>query len=269
MLMTKETKEKLLLSTEENLERLTSELDVLYGQFLKIEKLQQFLEEKDSENTFGRYKGLINFRMIVAIIYLDLCSATLVYLRGKFQYEAINACRQIIAVINEGYKKIFNLVFEKDGNTVLKYRNNSFWIKEIGLIINNDLPNLKFRYDEITRELDGYLVVNFEDLKTKRDLSIHFDKEPSKVYKMLIVLDLEVTFRNLIPFIRIINNLFEFTNELSREYLILTENQKNKQEDRFGVMINQLESFKNNANQDNIEEIQQGITNLKNLFFRD
>lgn len=89
-------------------------------------------------------RDLLEYRLFIGILILDLLSATRIYLNGKFQYEGIFSARQIIVIVSEGYKKIYNFKKEKDdGNKKTTDRNKSFWIKEIGEIIKNDLPTYK------------------------------------------------------------------------------------------------------------------------------
>lgn len=267
MLMTDETKTRLLFNVEARLTELTSEIDKLNTLYNKLESYQEFLTERNIENNFGNLKGLLNFRIIVGIINLDLCSAVLIYLRGKFQYEAINSARQIIVVINEGYKKLYNFVIEKEtGDKIWTYRNNSFWIKEIGQIITNDLREYKSQYDLLTTKFDNYLSVNFETLKIQRDLSIHYDKEPIKVYKMLTSLDIEETFKKLIPFLDIMNELFLFTSTLSNGLLQKTELIKQEHHRKIDDIAELLDKHKTERNEEQIKEFKEQILGLKNLF---
>ena len=267
MLMTSETKSNLVTNVETRLVELSSEIDKLGTLFNQLETYQKFLEEQKISNPFEGLRNLLNFRIIIGIINLDLCSATLIYLRGKFQYESISASRQMIVVINEGYKKIYNFIMKSEkGDENSKYRNNSFWIKEIGQIINSHLPECKQHYDDITKKLDNYLNVNFEILKAQRDLSVHYDKEPMKVYKMLVELDIEDSFKKLIPFLDILNEIFAFTQLLADGFRKKTDQANLEQDKRIDDIADLLDKHKSTNNENLITEFKEQLLSLKKLY---
>lgn len=265
--MTPETKDNLLSNVETRLNELTFEVDNLASLYNKLEAYKKFLVERNISNPFDNLRNLLNFRIIVGIINLDLCAATLTYLRGKFQYESANASRQMIVVINEGYKKIYNFIITNEkGNEISKYRNNSFWIKEIGQIVNSQLPEYRQHYDELTKKLDEYLSVNFETLKSQRDLSIHYDKEPMKVYKMITELDIEDSFKKLIPFLDILNELFTFTQHLADGFKKMTEQTNLEQDKKIDGIADLLDKHKSADNEKIITEFKEQILSLKKLY---
>lgn len=267
MLMTEETKIKLRENVEQRLNELTSEVDSLNETFKKLEKTEKFCSEKELNINLGGLKNLLEYRLFIGILTLDLCTATLIYLRANFQYEGLYSARQIIIIISEGYKKIYNFVSEnKEGDLVTKNRNNSFWIKEIGQVIKFDLPNYQPQYELITEKLDKYLEVNSKALKTTRDLSIHYDKEPIKVYNMLSELDIEETFKKMVPFLSILNEMFVFTAELNQGYLSKSEDEKILNDKRIDDMANSLNKFKDKNNPDIIAEFQEKILAFKTMF---
>jgi len=269
MLMTEETKIKLRESVEQRLDELTSEIERLNETFKKLERTVKFCSENELNLSLDGIKNLLEYRLFIGILTLDLCTATLIYLKANFQYEGLYSARQIVIIISEGYKKIYNFVSEnKEGDLVTKHRNNSFWIKEIGHIIKFDLPNYQTRYKLITEQLDKYLDVNFETLKITRDLSIHYDKEPIKVYNMLSGLNIEETFIKMIPFLNILNEMFSFTDELNQGYLIKSENEKIQNKKKIDDIANSLEKFKDKNNPDIIKEFQEKILTFKTMFYK-
>lgn len=267
MLMTEETKIKLREGVEQRLDELTSEVERLNETFKKLERTVKFSSENELNISLDGIKNLLEYRLFIGILTLDLCTATLIYLRANFQYERLYSARQIVIIISEGYKKIYNFVSEnKEGDLVTKYRNNSFWIKEIGHVIKFDLPNYQTQYKLITEQLDKYLEVNFETLKTTRDLSIHYDKEPIKVYNMLSELNIEETFKKMIPFLNILNEMFAFTAELNQGYLNKSENVKKQNNKRIDDIAYSLEKFKDKNDPDIITEFQEKILAFKKMF---
>ncbi|GAA0877728.1 hypothetical protein GCM10009119_06960 [Algoriphagus jejuensis] len=268
MLITSDTKSNLLNNVETRLNERSSELDNLVNLFSRLEAFEKFLNEQKISSPFEGLKNLLNFRIIVGIIYLDLCAATLTYLRGKYQYEAINASRQMIVVINEGYKKLYHFDTNKKGEKNLKNRNESFWVKEVGQIINTHLPEYRQQYKTLTQKFNNYLSVNFELLEMQRNLSVHYDKEPMKVYKMMTELDIEESFKKLIPFLDILNSLFVFTQEVAGGFQKKTEQSNLKQDQRIDSIVGLIDKHKSVENEKLINEFKEQILSLKKLYRR-
>lgn len=213
ILLSKKTEQILFNKTELQIISLTKHV-VQTSDFLKkIEKIRlKFPEENQNLKIL---ENILEFRLLLGIIILDLTSSTRIYLNSKYQYEGLFSIRQIIVIINEGYKKIYNFKqSNSNGFEIIRYRNDSFWVKEIGNIIENKYSELKKDYYEITNELDIYFEQNFDNIKEQRDLSIHYDRKPLKVYQMLSKLEVESTFKKMIPFLNILNKMFDFTDKL-------------------------------------------------------
>tara|TARA_R110000868_G_scaffold184855_3_gene426533 strand:- start:2743 stop:3549 length:807 start_codon:yes stop_codon:yes gene_type:complete len=264
MLMTEETKLKLKENIETRIEELTKELDLLGQNHKNLQISEKFSKENMLNVDFTGVRNLMNYRIFTGILTLDLSCSILSYLNAKFQYEGLFSARQIIVIISEGYKKIYNFTYlNEKGDLVKKNRNSSFWIKEVGFLINL-LPEFKSKYDSITKNLDGYLLVNFELLKKQRDLFIHYDKEPMKVIDTLSALDIEETFKKMVPFLQILNEMSSFTSNLSQAYLEkITKNRLD-----FNTKLNQLEAIllhsKMKRNHQSFLELNEKIFKLKN-----
>jgi hypothetical protein len=227
------------------------------------------LTEKNIDINFININHLLKYRLFIGIIILDLAAAIRIYLNAKLQYEALFSVRQIIVIINEGYKKIYNFILKHDkGIDIEKYRKNSFWVKNIGEIIYLDLPDLQQEYDSITIELERYLIMNFDGIKDQRNLSIHYDENPVRVYDMLLKLDIEETFKKLIPFLGILNRMFDLTHLLVLRYNEKLDTERRNQETQFEIMISKLEEFKNQENENNISLLQDSMRNTMREFFK-
>lgn len=269
MQLTEETKNELFKNTEKRLTDLTFEVDQIAKVFIKMEATQGELVKHGLKGDFEGLRSLLNFRLITGIINLDLCCAVLIYLKARLKYEAVYSCRQIIVIISEGYKKLYNFIVDNgEGDKKLTYRNNSFWIKDIGYIITNELPEYKSEYDSITQKLNQYLNVNFALMKTQRDFSIHYDKEPIRVYEMLNTLDVEETFNKLVPFLDILNAMYSFSTDLSNGFLRKTELAKHKNIAQIDNVINLLESGRTKQNSELIDEFKHEILSIKNSLWK-
>jgi len=152
---------------------------------------------------------MLEYRLLIGIIFLDLASGTRAHLNSKFTYEKLFSVRQIIVIINEVYKQIYSFVLINDkGDSITKHRNNSFWYKDIGSVVKDSLPKLTTEYEFLTEKLKSYFDKNFSEIKEQRSLSVHYDKEASKVYDMIFELNVDIIFRKMSPFLEIRTGMF-------------------------------------------------------------
>lgn len=217
--MTKETEAKLLESIELGIEYVSKSVDKARDLIKNAKLLTTLMTENKlsiEDNIFNKFEKILEYRMLIGFIYLDLSSALRAHLKSKFTYEKLFSLRQIIIIINEGYKQIYNFVNQNEkGNLVTKHRNKSFWINDIKPIINESLPELQNEYDLLTKKLEDYLEQNFSTIKYQRDLFIHYDKDICKVYDMIGELDVERIMKKLTPFLEIINEMYHFTEKMT------------------------------------------------------
>lgn len=260
ILMKEETKVKLLELTDSKIVEFSKSVDEVRG-YLKVTEI---LVQSNVEIEIEGIRKLLEYRMFICLLILDLSSAMRVYLKGTYKYECIFAARNIVVIVNEGYKKIYNFINVK-GNGVCSdtNRRNSFWVKNIGRIIENDLPNLREQYNSLTDELDFYLKINSNLFKDERNLSIHYHDEPVVVYDMFLNLDIDEIFLKMIPFIQILNKMFDFTHQLTFNY-----NEKSDADSIIHTIIEdvilKLETLRNSENSISISELQACIRNSKN-----
>jgi hypothetical protein len=186
------------------------------------------LVDENQNSDIYNSKRLCEYSLLVGLISLDITTEFRIYLNAKEKYEVLYSCKQLIVTINEGYKKIFNYVtVDENGNIKTKDRNKSFWIKDIGILVATKMNSLSKEYEEITNELEVYIENNFQNIKNQRDLAVHYDNNPSKVYDMLIVLDIETIARQTLPFMDILRNMIIFNTKLFEEYRVLIAKKKN------------------------------------------
>lgn len=264
ILMTEETRKHLTENVDLNIDANTKLVDTLNGQIKLIEKVNKFFSKEDISIDWTNLTHLIEYELFLGILILDLSTATKIYLNARFKYEGLFAARQVLIIINEGYKKIYNFVWENEnGEIIVKHRNNSFWKKEVSQIIT-DFPLEKEEYDNLTQQLEKYSEINFEEIKRQRDLSIHYDKNSHKVYRMLQEIDIDETFQKLIPFLDILNRMIKFTNKLMIGYNENIKNKNKEQNNNLYGFIEKLESLKNEQNKALIENAQEMIRNAIN-----
>lgn len=256
----KETVIRLIENTELSIEYVSKSIDETRNLIGMMDSAEQFMKEKnlDTENeTFVGLRKMLEYRMLIGIILLDLASVTRAHFNSKYTYEKLFSIRQIIVIINEGYKQIYNFVYLNDqGNTITKQRNKSFWFKDIGDIVKNILPELSSEYNILTEKLETYFIDNFSSIKEKRDLSVHYDKVASKVYDMTFNLDVDENFRILSPFLGILTEMFHFVEKMAFIIQSKGEQKSNEQYNRIESMFREVEyKLANVKTKKNIEEI--------------
>jgi uncharacterized protein YeeX (DUF496 family) len=237
--MTKETELMLLESTELGIEYTSKSIDNLRQLIEKTKLMTSYMtaiELHVEDKIFDNAEKLLEYRLLIGLVYLDLACTIRAYLKSKYAYEELFSTKQILVIINEGYKQIYGFVkVNEKGDSITKYRNKSYWYEDIQVIINESLPELRDEYDSLTKKLDDYFITNFDSIKEKRDLSVHYDRKASKVYDMINSLEVEGTFKKLLPFLQILIEMFHFTGKMA-------SNSNTKEKDKTDEMNRQLES---------------------------
>ena len=77
---------------------------------------------------------------------------------------------------------------------------------------------MQYEYDALTNRLEKYFESNFTLLKMRRNLSVHYDTDSIKVYDMFTNLNIEDTYKKLIPFLDIINTMSILTARITTLY---------------------------------------------------
>ncbi len=269
--MSKETEARLIKNAELSIVYVAKAIDEVRFLLKKMKTVQRFIGEHglDSENeVFLEMEKMLEYRMLIGIIFLDLASVTRAHLHSKFTYEKLFSLKQIIVIINEGYKQIYNFVRVNDnGDLITRDRNKSFWYKDIGNVIDKSLPELTTEYNNLTQKLENYFNNNLSSIKEQRDLSVHYDKEASRVYDMTVGLNVEDTFLKLSPFLGILTEMFHFTEKMALTSGIKEKkktNEVNKQlESMFDNLIEKVENARNEKNEDELNKLIEIINKSK------
>ncbi|SIT13589.1 hypothetical protein SAMN05421786_106151 [Chryseobacterium ureilyticum] len=207
--------------THEQLQSTIDDIELINGLIRKYEAIDMKLKEDGiSLNYLSTLVNVLRYRLFIGFLFGDICSTLNIYNNAKTLYEEKFAVRTFFIIISEGFKKIYNFIkINEKGDVISKYRNKSFWIKEIKPLIYNDLPYLKDNYNQITKKLDSFLQFDFQVIKINRDLAVHYDDNPLLVYDMMIKLDLEKEIDLILKFMDIINGMFTFTEVIVSKFL--------------------------------------------------
>lgn len=270
--LTDESKNKFVKITSDLIQNLTLELR-------EISKTDRFIEILDNQISqpillnfrsiifedsniaklldLTNIKNLLKYRMIIGILNLDFSVAVRLYLNSSYQYESIVASRQLYIIANEGYKRIYGFN---------NHRKASMWIAGVGKIIDDDFPDLKLEYDLMTKKLNAY-ESTLNQFKYIRDFSIHYDKEPMKVYDMMMELDINKAFREINPFLSTIVEMYHFVTKLFERYIVENRLQNINMIDNFDMIEKQIKDcivkFNDQLVLKSLSKSQEAITDLK------
>lgn len=217
--ISKDDKDKLLKKLGINFEQVTKDVDDTRKLLITSSDYETIITNLDIEHDFSNYKRLLEYRLLVGLLYLDLLTSVRIYLKADFRYEELYSTRQVNVIITEGFKQIYH--FNGVG------RKKTFWANDIKKIIDKDLIGLKSEYDTLTIKIEDYSskFLNDKSIKEKRDLSVHYDEKPSKVFDMMIKLDISVVYPYMLQFVDILKDMFEFTNKIVFSYNEKTKNE--------------------------------------------
>ena len=219
-LLTERTKLNLIDYAAQQIEKKSRALDKTKQQLVLIKNLSSIgLTSEELEDV----SRILEFKMLIGFVSLDLTTCVRSYLKAEFQYEGQYFLRQFSVVINEGYKKIYNFNKENsNGTKITKNRAKSIWVNHISRLVGKRKnSNLEEKYLDLTRKLDHYLDKNFAGIKKQRDISIHYDEDLLKVYDTISYLSSDEMIRNnFVPFYELLDSIFVFTHELLMSYEI-------------------------------------------------
>lgn len=145
---------------------------------------------------------ILETRLTINYIELDFCAAYCQYLSAKTNYEQRFACKGINAILSEGYKKLYGFTAKED----------SFWKKQIKFAVEQQ-PELHEEYLRITNDLESLQTKEVFN-KEMRDISVHYDFDPRKVYQMLANISAEEVVRRYIEFALILKEIRNFLLKL-------------------------------------------------------
>jgi len=242
-----ETKKVLEEETLSNIQTFTNLVDGLRNSIRMLDNADELLEKPANHNKHEQaseiyhLKRLSEYSLLLGLIWLDITTAYRIYINAKENYEVIYSIKQLIVTINESYKKIYHYIIDKNENQKLSKRNESFWVRDIGELLNKELPYLLSEYKKITEDLELYIDENLERMKVQRDLAVHYDNSPSKVYDMLASINIESVTIKTIPFMNILLRMFLFSKNILIEYSAVISKRK---DDTFSFHYEKIEKLK-------------------------
>jgi len=166
------------------------------------------------------FEDILDLGMLIALVFTDLCVCINHYFNAKYKYEAMYSLRQINVIMIEGYKKIYGF------NDKI---NNSLWISKIKPLVEKEYDQLNKEFNSILSDIQE-IGSNGTLNNVFRNISIHYDIEPIKVYETFVnikIEDVSSNFKNVIPYISLFGKMHHFMKQLISELTIkITECQK-------------------------------------------
>ena len=166
----------------------------------------KFVEGKQETSFIVALKGVLKTQLMLYYINLDLCAAYRQYLSTdtSTNYENRQAMTKINVTMSEGYKKIYGFNESQ--------QNKSFWVSQIKIAVDY----LGYCTDEYNRVEELLKVMKNDNVidKEMRNLAIHYDDDPLKVYKMLSNLSAEEITSRCNKFFGVLAELIKFVSVL-------------------------------------------------------
>lgn len=246
MKITEETRRALEEGTLSNFDVYTKLVDEVRRSINMLDRAEEYMTNNGHSIPAPNHhlRRISEYTMLLGLVWLDITAGFRVYLNAKENYEAIYSTKQLLITINEGFKQIYNYVStDSNGNLKTKPRNNSFWVKDIGVLVNDKLMHLSQEYQGITAELDLYDDDELQSMRVPRNLFVHYDSDPSKVYDELIHLDMEKMANKMLPFMRILSKMILFGRKVLEDYNIYIEKSNDDFYDREHDKLEGLKSL--------------------------
>lgn len=168
------------------------------------------LKSQPESDILAVYKSVLQTSLMLDYINLDIWAAFRQYLSVELNtsYDKRQAMTKINVIISEGYKKIYGFNSTKD----------SFWKVQINQAVNY-INDLRDEYDAIECQLKSLKSNSENDTndafnKDMRDLSVHYDKDPLKVYDMLASLNAEEISKRCISFLTVLTHIRQFVGKI-------------------------------------------------------
>lgn len=185
----------------ESIEQCKTDLRYLTNKFCKSEDIEEI------SDIYSDLFKLLNFNLIMQIARFDLMSLGTLIIdnNGKPQLQIL--LRHYVVVIREFYK------------TIIGFGKRTPYIKDVRLVIEKEWPDLLDEYD---RKVDKVVMCEayIKGLKEYRNLSIHYDKDPQKLWTTFKELknNFESIYKRSFEFITPLNSFQEFVYSLLQKH---------------------------------------------------
>lgn len=209
------------LASKETIQKLYENMGINFPSFVpqlcncnsSLESLEP-LNEEESENpaVLRLWKLLLKLHEFSLITNLDISTFLRANIRSSSNPEKRYNLKHINVITIEGYSYLFG--FKKD-------RTNALWeiVKKSTERINDaelikDIDNIEQQAKEFE------IAYAQQEDRDKRNLSIHYDSDPKKVYDLLSQISEEYETRRAIGFLKILDDITLFISKYIQKYQI-------------------------------------------------
>lgn len=189
--------DEIYLMLEDHIEKQTVNLDY-------YRKLQDLPSSLKDEFHIHQIVELTKANMQLMFLYVDLASASRAFIGSELECEKLIALKQIIIIIYEGFKKVYDV----DNTGVETYL--SRYIQPI--VENASDEKLHKQFIQLKEELDLFCF-EAKGLETKRHMSVHYNKGVEQVFSKLYELNPFEEFANSLNFMNILGKVLNFSLE--------------------------------------------------------
>jgi len=220
--VSEETKQKLKELSLMNLQVTGEHLDLLREHIKSLdETLVGMPDISDGLALHVRQlRRIYEYTMLIGLISCDLWVAYRVYLRAEDGYEVQYASKQIVVILTEGLKQVYNFISRNDkGDLVTSKRNRSIWKRDIGDIVRGKFPDLVQQYQALTADLESFDDGILKSLQKPRNIFVHYDHEPALAYDEVVALHIEQLTMKAIPFMELMKGMMGFNLSLTGAYV--------------------------------------------------
>lgn len=202
--MTFQQARNLYINMGEAIKQLEPNVDILANTLKNIEKVSEF-----DNYTMNVLKNALSCQLCISLIYLDICAATRLYLSGSTNYDQRFALKNLQAILNEGYKRVYGFQQTKQNETII-YSLTSILAEEDKnkyRIFLDNLSSIKSKFYEPT-------IFN----KESRCLVYHYSNELLKTHRFLSDLNAEVIVHASNEFLGVLKELSAFVHKLALDF---------------------------------------------------
>lgn len=196
-----------------------------------VDKLAQTLSHIENINMMDNYtlnvtKNALTCQLTISLIHLDLCAATRQYLSGLTNYDQRFAIKNLQAILNEAYKRVFGFSSTKLKDTLI--------YPLISSLSDEDKDKYRSYLDKMASIKSNFHEPTIFN-KESRCMIYHYSNDILKAHKFLSDIDADVVIHASNQFLSVIVQLSEFVHNLLLDFdkrmMLLLESLRNTIED--------------------------------------
>lgn len=159
--------------------------------------------------TFNVTEKALVCQLTISLIHLDICAAIRQYLGGLTNYDQQFALKNLQAILNEAYKRVFGFNSTKLNNTLIH--------PLISSLSDDDIKKYQVYLDKLSSIKANFYEPTIFD-KESRCLIFHYSEDVLKTHKFLSDIDADIIIHASTEFLKSIVQLSEFLHYLLADF---------------------------------------------------